>query len=67
MKCCGYFVFAGPLLSRLAKELVQCDLSKLYFMRSAVMQVLGVDGCRVSRCGYTGEDGIEVNIRIFLT
>ena len=53
--------FVGPMLSSLAKEVLRCDLSKLYFMRSAVMQVLGVDNCRVSRCGYTGEDGVEVS------
>jgi len=29
-------------------------------MTSAVIQLSGVGGCRVSRCGYTGEDGIEV-------
>ena len=39
---------------------VDGDLSTLKFMCSSVMTVHGVPDCRVTRCGYTGEDGIEV-------
>ncbi len=42
--------------------MLHCDWSKLYFMRSTEMRVLDFAGCRVSRCGYTGEDGVEVII-----
>lgn len=45
---------------------VSDDLAKLPFMTSAVMAVFGVPGCRVTRCGYTGEDGVEVPCKQFL-
>ena len=39
---------------------VDIDLSNLKFMDSAVMEAFDIPECRVSRCGYTGEDGFEV-------
>ena len=47
-------------MSSVLQDGVSGDLSSLYFMQSAVMDVFRVPGCRVSRCGYTGEDGVEV-------
>ena len=39
---------------------VDGNLSSLYFMRSEEMKMFNIPDCRVSRCGYTGEDGVEV-------
>jgi aminomethyltransferase len=37
----------------------QLNLVKMPFMTSTIAQVNGVQ-CRITRCGYTGEDGFEV-------
>lgn len=41
---------------------VKEDLSKLTFMTSTLTTMFGIPNCRVTRCGYTGEDGVEVGI-----
>lgn len=52
-------VHVGPRVVSLLEDL---GLSALSFMSSATVEVYGVHGCRITRCGYTGEDGVEVNI-----
>lgn len=51
--------FIGPEAASCLQQHVKEDLSKLYFGRSAFMDVAGVK-CHVARGGYTGEDGFEV-------
>uniref|UniRef100_A0A8C5DBS0 Aminomethyltransferase n=1 Tax=Gouania willdenowi TaxID=441366 RepID=A0A8C5DBS0_GOUWI len=52
----------GPSMSRVLQEGVKQDLSKLTFMFSTLATVFGVSDCRVTRCGYTGEDGVEISV-----
>ena len=50
---------AAAALSRLAPSL---NLSHMPFMAGAVAEVAGIANCRITRCGYTGEDGFEVSV-----
>ncbi|XP_077411386.1 aminomethyltransferase, mitochondrial [Vanacampus margaritifer] len=52
----------GPSMSRVLQGGLKEDLSKLPFMTSALATVFGVPDCRVTRCGYTGEDGVEISV-----
>ena len=52
--------YLGPMLASIMKEATKDNMNQLYFMNSAEMSIFGIKGCRVTRCGYTGEDGIEV-------
>ncbi|CAK1593903.1 unnamed protein product [Parnassius mnemosyne] len=51
----------GPKAASVLQPLTNIALKDLMFMSSTVGQVAGVN-CRVTRCGYTGEDGVEISI-----
>ncbi|CAH0549248.1 unnamed protein product [Brassicogethes aeneus] len=51
----------GPKAAENLQKIVDCDLSQLYFMNTTSATVANVN-CRVTRCGYTGEDGFEISI-----
>lgn len=55
-------VLLGPSMSRVLQEGLKEDLSKLTFMTSTLATLFGVPDCRITRCGYTGEDGVEVSL-----
>ena len=38
------------------------DIAKVDFMNGFDTTLAGVEGCRLTRCGYTGEDGFELSI-----
>ena len=52
----------GPKSAESLQKVTNVDLKSLYFMQSIVASVCGVELCRITRCGYTGEDGFEISI-----
>ncbi|KAL7017386.1 hypothetical protein ACKWTF_010352 [Chironomus riparius] len=52
----------GPGSQLALQSLTKMNLSKLYFMTTTEAIVAGVKNCRITRCGYTGEDGFEISI-----
>lgn len=59
----GLVAVQGPGMVDALSNNVSVPLEKLTFMRSAICTVFGIPDCRVTRCGYTGEDGVEVRIQ----
>lgn len=57
----GLVAVQGPEMAKILQPLVEGDLSQLYFMTTQEMKVAGIP-CRVTRCGYTGEDGVEISV-----
>ncbi|NXE30942.1 GCST protein, partial [Ardeotis kori] len=52
----------GPSMAQVLQAGLSDDLAKLSFMNSVITTVFSVPGCRVTRCGYTGEDGVEISV-----
>ncbi|EZA59968.1 aminomethyltransferase, mitochondrial [Ooceraea biroi] len=57
----GLVALQGPTAAKVLQSLVKIDLSKLKFMNSVKTEVAD-SLVRVSRCGYTGEDGFEISV-----
>ena len=51
---------AAAAVARLTPDSAAVD--KMPFMSQVETEVGGVPGCRVTRCGYTGEDGYEISM-----
>nr|XP_002125419.1 aminomethyltransferase, mitochondrial-like [Ciona intestinalis] len=58
---CGLLAVQGPKMAEVLQTGTDTDLSKLYFMQNVEANLFGVD-CRITRCGYTGEDGVEISV-----
>jgi aminomethyltransferase len=54
--------FQGPAAMKVLQKLTKVNLSELFFMNTIEADVAGVRDCRITRCGYTGEDGFEISI-----
>ena len=57
----GLIAVQGPQMAKALQPGVDVDLTKLTFMTSTLATVFGVPDCRITRCGYTGEDGVEAS------
>lgn len=54
--------FQGPAAMSVLQGLTKVNLSEMFFMTTTEADVAGVPECRITRCGYTGEDGFEISI-----
>lgn len=58
----GLVALQGPGMSSVLQPGLDFALSTLPFMTTWSADVFGIAGCRVTRCGYTGEDGVEISV-----
>nr|AAR21108.1 mitochondrial glycine decarboxylase T-protein [Conticribra weissflogii] len=56
------FAVQGPGAAEAVKKLLPdgFDLTSMAFMTGTDTTLDGIEGCRITRCGYTGEDGFEI-------
>lgn len=59
LKCYCLLLYTGQKAASALTKHTKLDISKMPFMSGAEADVAGIK-CRVTRCGYTGEDGFEV-------
>ena len=52
----------GPKMMNLLQPLVDFDMKAMPFMTTRMTTIAGIGDVRVTRCGYTGEDGVEIQV-----
>lgn len=57
----GLVALQGPTAAAALQSLVKIDLRTVKFMNSVKTELSG-SRVRISRCGYTGEDGFEISV-----
>ncbi|XP_057321702.1 aminomethyltransferase, mitochondrial [Microplitis mediator] len=57
----GLIALQGPMAAKVLQKLVDINLNTLLFMNSIETQIDKFN-VRITRCGYTGEDGFEISI-----
>ncbi|XP_043468997.1 aminomethyltransferase, mitochondrial [Leptopilina heterotoma] len=57
----GLIALQGPSAANALQSVLKRDLTKLRFMNSIETEMMS-EKIRVSRCGYTGEDGFEISV-----
>lgn len=60
--CNGLLALQGPKMVQVLQPGLEFDLKDLPFMTTRMASVFGIEHCRVTRCGYTGEDGVEISV-----
>lgn len=60
--CNGLLALQGPSAGKVMQDAVDFDMNTLPFMTNRQCSVYGISDCRVTRCGYTGEDGVEISV-----
>ena len=60
----GLLALQGPAMHQLLQQCVNFDLNNFAFMNTAEGKVFDIENCRITRCGYTGEDGVEISVPI---
>jgi len=52
----------GPKAVQILQAGTGVDLSQVFFMEGRKLSLFGIENIRLTRCGYTGEDGFELSI-----